>query len=96
MVSYTYNEVQSQVLFNAVVLLSSTVKKRKAQMCWLNSYMSVQPVGHQFEFTIRWNEWNCAVILKSGQTNTLVKLDVLQFHSFAFASCTKKWVKISA
>ena len=54
-----------------------------------NSYMCVESVGHQFKFTIRRNERNCAVILKSRQTDTLMKLDILQFYCFALASCKK-------
>ena len=54
-----------------------------------NSYMCVESVGHQFKFTIRRNERNCAVILKSRQTDTLMKLDILQFYCFALASCEK-------
>lgn len=51
--------------------------------------MSVQSVRHKLELPVRRNEGDGAVILKAGQTNALVKLDVLQFHRFTLSA----WIR---
>ena len=53
----------------------------------LEAYMSVKSVWHELKFSIRWDEWNGAIILKSGQADTLVELNVFQLHRFALAAC---------
>ena len=57
----------------------------------LKSYVSVKSVGHQFKFPIWRNERNSAIILKSGQTHTLVKFHIFQLDCLAFASCKEKY-----
>ena len=47
--------------------------------------MSVQPVGHEFKFTIGWNERNGSVIVEARQPDALMELHVLQLHRLAFA-----------
>lgn len=42
--------------------------------------MGIQPVGHELKFSIGRYEGDGAIILKARQTNTLVKLDVLQLY----------------
>ena len=61
----------------------------KTQMI-LKAYVSVESVWHEFKFSIGWDEWNGAIILKSGQADTLVELNVFQFHRFALAACNNQ------
>ena len=53
----------------------------------LEAYMSVKSVRHELKFSIGWDEWNSAIILKSGQADTLVELNIFQLHCFTLASC---------
>ena len=53
----------------------------------LEAYMSVKSVWHELKFSIRRDEWNGTIILKSGQADTLVELNVFQLHCFTLASC---------
>lgn len=55
-----------------------------------NTHMGIQPVGHELKFSIGRNEGDGAIVLKARQTNTLVKLDVLQLYWFTLAAWKKK------
>ena len=44
--------------------------------------LCVEPVGHEFELSVRGDEGNRSVVLEAGQTNALMEFDVLQFHGF--------------
>lgn len=48
--------------------------------------MSVKSVGHELELSVRRNEGDGAVVLEARQTNTLVKLDVLQLNRFTLSA----------
>ena len=77
------NIIQNLSLIQAVrdVLLPflswTTVSFSMRQRC---TYMSVESVGHELELSIRGDEGDGPVILKAGQSHTLVKLDILQLH----------------
>ena len=52
--------------------------------------VSVESVAHQFKLSIRRNEGDGSVILKPGQSDTLVELHILQFYTLTLAS-TYHW-----
>lgn len=43
-------------------------------------HLGAEAVGHELEVTVRWDEGNGAVIVKTGESHTLVKFHILQFH----------------
>lgn len=43
----------------------------------VHTYLCVQAIGHKLKISIRWNERDGAVIVKTGQAHTLVELDIL-------------------
>lgn len=45
-----------------------------------STHVCVEAVGHELKLSIGRNERNGAVILKAGQTHTLVEFGVLQLH----------------
>lgn len=51
--------------------------------------MSVKSVRHELKLSIGRDEGDGAVILEARQTNTLVKLDVLQLHRFTLSA----WIR---
>ena len=51
------------------------------------TYMCVESVRHQFKLSIRWNEWNCAIIFKPWQTYTLMKFHIFKLYCLALTSC---------
>ena len=46
--------------------------------------LCVQSVRHEFELSIRWNERDRAIILKSCQSHTLMEFNIFKFHGFYF------------
>lgn len=48
--------------------------------------MSVESIGHQFEFSIWWYERDRPVIFESGESDALMELYVLQLHRLRFPS----------
>lgn len=48
--------------------------------------MGVESVGHKLELSVGRNEGDGSVILEARQTDTLVKLDVLQLHRFTLST----------
>lgn len=44
------------------------------------THMSVEAVGHELKLSVGRNEGDGAVVLKARQTDTLVKLDILQLY----------------
>lgn len=45
--------------------------------------MSVEPIGHELELSVRRDERDGAVVLEAREANTLVELDVLELHRAA-------------
>lgn len=52
------------------------------------THVSVDAVGHEFRLSVRRDEGDGAVTLETGQTNTLVKLNVLHRYSLPLVSWT--------
>lgn len=50
------------------------------------THVSVDAVGHEFRLSVRRDEGDGTVTLETGQTNTLVKLNVLHRYSLPFVS----------
>lgn len=50
------------------------------------THVSVDAVGHEFRLSVRRDEGDGAVTLETGQTNTLVKLNVLHRYSLPLVS----------
>ena len=48
--------------------------------------MSVESIGHEFKLSVRRDEGDCSVILKAGQTHTLVELGIFQLHRLTLTS----------
>lgn len=44
------------------------------------TYMSIEPVGHEFELSVWWDEGDGSIVFKSGQSHTLMEFNVLEFH----------------
>lgn len=44
------------------------------------THVSVEAVGHELKLSVGRNEGDGAVVLKARQTDTLVKLDILQLY----------------
>ena len=55
---------------------------------WL--HLCVQTVGHQLKLSVRWNERNGAVVLKTREPDALMELHILQLHRFATRPCGKR------
>lgn len=49
-------------------------------------HLGAEAVGHELEVTIRWDKGNGAVIVKTGESHTLVKFHILQFHRLVLVS----------
>lgn len=45
-----------------------------------STHVSVEAIGHELKLSIRRNKGDSAVVLKARQTDTLVKLDILQLY----------------
>jgi hypothetical protein len=43
-------------------------------------------IRHQFEFTIRWNEGDRSVVFESGETDTLMKFNILHLDGLSSIS----------
>lgn len=72
--------------------------------CWKNTkgagerlinstHMSVESVRHELKLSIWRNEGDGTVILEARQTDTLMKLDILQLYWFTLPSCKMKETK---
>ena len=58
-----------------------------------STHMSVKSVRHELKLSIWRNEGDGTVILKARQTDTLMKLDILQFYWFTLPTCKMKETK---
>lgn len=52
--------------------------------------MSVEAIRHELELSVRRDEGDGAVVLKAGQTDALVELDILQLYRFALPTYMNK------
>lgn len=49
--------------------------------------LGIESVGHQLKFSVWRDKGNGPVILKPGESDTLMKLDILHFDRLAPGSC---------
>lgn len=65
-----------------------TKQRTRAPKSDTNTHVRVESVRHELKLAIGRDEGDGTVVLKTGQTHTLVELDILKLHRFTLTTYT--------